>query len=56
MIIHCLSCGKSVSDKLHKCPYCIAEINQFTLEMNGIAEKACFKERVREMVFSFVHR
>ncbi|MDD3862109.1 MAG: hypothetical protein PHP74_04465 [Candidatus Gracilibacteria bacterium] len=56
MIIQCLSCGKSVSSKGHKCPYCMSHINDMTLEMNGIKEETKLKERVLDLVFGFVHK
>lgn len=56
MIIHCLSCGKSVSSHSFKCPYCLAEINGFTLEMNGIEGKGKLKEKMLELVLGFVHK
>lgn len=56
MIIHCLSCGKSVSTNSHSCPYCFCEITDITLEMNGIQEKVNFKDKVRDLVLNFVHR
>ncbi len=46
MIIHCLSCGKCVSSNMHNCPYCISEINDQTLAMNGIAVQE--RPRIRE--------
>ncbi len=56
MIIHCLSCGKSVSSHSHACPYCFCEISDITLEMNGIETKSKIKERMRDLVLNFVHR
>jgi uncharacterized OB-fold protein len=56
MIIHCLSCGKSISSLSHHCPYCTSEITQFTMELNGIEEKAKFKERMKELVFGLVQK
>lgn len=56
MIIHCISCGKSISSHGHCCPYCTCELNDLTYEFNGIEEKANFKERMRNMVFGLVHK
>lgn len=56
MIIHCLSCGKAVSSNTFNCPYCYSEITGLTLEMNGIEEKAKFKEKVRDLIVQFVHK
>jgi len=56
MIIHCLSCGKTTSSNLHRCPYCVAEISNLTLELNGIEEKTGLSDKVRNLVFGFVHR
>jgi hypothetical protein len=56
MIIQCLSCGKSVSSNAHKCPYCMAHINEMTFEMNGIKEETRLRERVMDMMLGFVHK
>lgn len=56
MIIHCLGCGKCISSKTQHCPYCLAELTELTLEMNGIQEKTRIKERMLEMVFGLVHK
>lgn len=56
MVIHCISCGKSISSYLHHCPYCLSEVNEIMLEVNGIEEKGKLKEKMRELVFGFVHR
>jgi RNA polymerase subunit RPABC4/transcription elongation factor Spt4 len=56
MIIHCLDCGKSVSSKSHSCPYCFSEISELTRELNGLAEKVNFKEKMTELVFGLVHK
>ena len=56
MIIHCLSCGKSISSNGHNCPYCFAQMTEVTLELNGIEEKVNFKERVKDLVFGLVHK
>lgn len=52
MIIHCLTCGKSISSNILACPYCKAEVTVFTLESNGIEQK----ERVMEKLkLGFLH-
>lgn len=56
MIIHCLSCGKSISSKGLTCPYCFSEITDLTFELNGIQEKTKLKERMRELVLGLVHK
>lgn len=58
MIIHCLSCGKSISSNGHNCPYCLAHFTDLTLAMNGIEEKANLREKMKELVlgFGFVHK
>jgi len=56
MIIHCLSCGKCVSDNLHRCPYCVSEITEDTLELNGVQSKIQVRERFLDKVLSLVYR
>ena len=56
MIIHCLSCGKSISSQGHNCPYCMAQMTELTFELNGMQVKGNFKEKMREMVFGLVHK
>lgn len=57
MIIHCLECGKSVSSKMNKCPFCITSICTKTLQVNGIREEAKPRvNRFRSLVFSFVNK
>lgn len=53
MIIHCLSCGKSTSTNLHRCPYCCSEISETTLELNGVQCKEKNKSRVAGFVFGY---
>ena len=52
MIIHCLSCGKSVSSHQLACPYCKSEISDMTLEANGIQARSKVAERVK---INFLH-
>jgi len=47
MIIHCLACGKSISSHQLACPYCKAEVGDFTLQANGIAIKSKTAERIK---------
>ena len=56
MIIHCLSCGKTTSNNLHRCPYCAAEISDLTLELNGIDVKPSFRDKVMSLMFAFVRQ
>ena len=56
MIIHCLSCGKSISSHGHNCPYCLSQVNELTLELNGIQEKPGFKEKMKQLVFGLAHK
>ncbi len=61
MIIHCHDCGKSVSSKGKNCPYCEHEFIGLTFELNGInemelEEKETITDRMRNLVFNFVHR
>lgn len=57
MIIHCLSCGKSVSSNSFKCPYCLCEINGMTLEKNGVVmEESRLKERLKSLVLTFANK
>ena len=54
MLIHCLSCGKSISTNMHRCPYCCSEISEDTLKMNGVEVKDNFKNKVSNLVFGYV--
>lgn len=56
MIIHCLSCGKSISSHGHNCPYCLAQVTEITFELNGIEQKGNLRERMRNLVFGLVHK
>lgn len=52
MIIHCLTCGKSVSSNHLACPYCKSEITDLCLEANGMEVKAKAMEKLK---VSFLH-
>jgi hypothetical protein len=52
MIIHCLTCGKSVSSNHLACPYCKSEITDLCLEANGIEVKAKAMDKLK---VSFLH-
>lgn len=54
MIIHCLSCGKTISTNLHRCPFCCTEISDITLQLNGVECKDNIKSKVGNLVFGFV--
>jgi len=56
MIIQCLCCGKSVSSKTNKCPYCLAEVNNFTLEKNGLEVNESLRDKVYNLVLGLVHK
>ncbi len=54
MIIHCLSCGKTISTNMHKCPYCCSEISEDTLQMNGVDTRDRLKDKMVNLVFGYV--
>jgi RNA polymerase subunit RPABC4/transcription elongation factor Spt4 len=57
MIIHCLSCGKCISSQGKNCPYCLAQITDITMELNGMqTDKSNFKEKMRELVLGIVYK
>ncbi|MFA5947733.1 MAG: hypothetical protein WC806_02055 [Candidatus Gracilibacteria bacterium] len=56
MIIHCLTCGKSVSSHHFKCPYCCAEISEITMEANGIELKENTKEKFMNIMLRFANK
>jgi hypothetical protein len=56
MIIHCLSCGKAISSEKPSCPYCLAEVSDITLEINGLKTNTKIKESVLDLVLGFVHK
>lgn len=58
MIIHCLSCGKSISSHGLACPYCYCEVTDITFELNGIEEKSAtgLKDKMMNLVLGLVHK
>ncbi|MBT3865237.1 hypothetical protein HOF67_04385 [Candidatus Peregrinibacteria bacterium] len=52
MVIHCLTCGKSISSRQLACPYCKAEVTDLTLGANGIEYKEKISEKVK---IGFLH-
>lgn len=56
MIIHCLTCGKSISSHGHSCPYCCSQLTDLTLEINGIEDRSNFKAKMKDMVWGLVRK